>query len=267
MARMERIGPPATGPSSPQLRIVPREQSGHPATTTPILHTRAGGHIVDAQVRSATHAALLARGRRTASLAFVLAGMLAMPEKERVSIALAATVCDLGMLFLPQHMRTTGARLRASDRQIVQSHVRAGYDLLMMFAERTQRDLSLEANIVLAHHELYDGHGYPNGRAGRYIPAGARIICIADAFLGLTQDEGYAPCGREEALEIMASDSGAAYDPHFFDVFRNIIRQKTDLLFREYAKLFGSTSRLSELAHGILGNAAALAKKDADFLL
>jgi len=228
-----------------------------------VLHMAPGGHVVAPRFWSSSRAALLARGRRLASLSFVLAGLLGFAERERTSIALAANVCDVGMIFVPGRLVEHDAN-STTERLIVEAHVRAGHDLLLHYAKLTERDLSFEAQIVLAHHEHYDGRGYPQSLAGRYIPEGARIVAIADAFIGLTGV--VTPRTRTEALEKMSLGSGAAFDPYYLDVFKRIVRQDMDLLFREYAKLFGSTSRLSELALGILVAGAALAKEDQDFL-
>jgi response regulator RpfG family c-di-GMP phosphodiesterase len=237
-----------------------------PALTPADIHTAAGGHVVAPRFWSSSRAALLARGRRSASLSFVLAGLLGFAERDRTSIALAANMCDVGMMFVPQRLAQNGETLGATERQIVEGHVRAGHDLLLHYAKLTGRDLSLEAAIVLAHHERYDGQGYPHSLAGRYIPRGARIVAIADAFIGLTSEGAPVPCTRAEALEKMTVNSGSVFDPHYFEVFKKIVDLNMDLLFREYAKLFGSTSRLSELALGIHVAGAALAKADHDFL-
>jgi response regulator RpfG family c-di-GMP phosphodiesterase len=231
-----------------------------------VLHTSAGGHVVAPRFWSSSRAALLARGRRLASLSFVLAGLLGFAERDRTSIALAAHVCDVGMMFVPQHLAVHDASVGTPERLIIEAHVRAGHDLLLHYTKLTERDLSLEAQIVLAHHERYDGRGYPQSVAGRYIPEGARVVAVADAFIGLTADGVATPRSRAAALAKMSADSGAAFDPYYLDVFKRIIRQDMDLLFREYAKLFGSTSRLSELALAILVAGAALAKEDRDFL-
>jgi HD-GYP domain-containing protein (c-di-GMP phosphodiesterase class II) len=74
--------------------------------------------------------------------------------------------------------------------------------------------------IVLAHHEKYDGSGYPKGLAGEDIPIGGRIFATADVFDALTTNRPYRPAlSYREAAEFIAKESGSHFDPAVVDVF------------------------------------------------
>ena len=91
----------------------------------------------------------------------------------------------------------------------MKTHVRRGYNLLNRIAF-----LADAAEIVLAHHEQFDGAGYPQGLSGERIPVGARIFAVADTLDAMTSDRPYRPAttfavAREEIIQ----QSGKQFDP------------------------------------------------------
>ena len=80
------------------------------------------------------------------------------------------------------------------------------------------------APIVQAHHEWWDGSGYPQGLAGAAIPLEARIIALCDAYDTMTSEATYkAPISTEEALEEIARCSGRQFDPKVAEVFEKLV--------------------------------------------
>ena len=80
------------------------------------------------------------------------------------------------------------------------------------------------APLVLAHHERWDGRGYPAGLKGEDIPLGARILCLVDYFDALTSDRPYhKPLPMEAAAELIKQESGKALDPAVVDAFLRIL--------------------------------------------
>jgi len=80
--------------------------------------------------------------------------------------------------------------------------------------------------MIRHHHERWDGTGYPDRISGDAIPLSARILCLADVWDALTTDRPYRPAfTRERAMEIMAADSGKAFDPALFTLFRSVTEQ------------------------------------------
>jgi hypothetical protein len=80
--------------------------------------------------------------------------------------------------------------------------------------------------MVRAHHEHYDGSGYPDGLKGLEIPLGARIIAVADVYDALTTDRPYrAAWKKEKALQVIQENIGSQFDPQVGPVFISIMRQ------------------------------------------
>ena len=76
------------------------------------------------------------------------------------------------------------------------------------------------ADIVLSHHERFDGSGYPNKLKGEYIPLGSRIIAVADTFDAITNERPYKrPMSIEAAIKEMRRSAGTQLDPQIVDVF------------------------------------------------
>jgi putative two-component system response regulator len=76
------------------------------------------------------------------------------------------------------------------------------------------------SDLVLCHHERWDGHGYPAGRRGTDIPIGARVLAIADCYSTLQATRPYRPARTHaEALAVLRESSGTAFDPALVDLF------------------------------------------------
>lgn len=85
-------------------------------------------------------------------------------------------------------------------------------------------DLSGIADLILKHHERWDGSGYPLGLHGKDIPVECRILAIVDAFDAMTHDRPYSKAkSREEALEEIRSAAGYQFDPSLALVFIEIV--------------------------------------------
>jgi putative two-component system response regulator len=80
------------------------------------------------------------------------------------------------------------------------------------------------ANIVLHHHESFDGSGYPHGLAGDAIPIGARVVAVADAFDAMTSDRPYrAALSVEEAIGRLRDGAGQQWDPIVVDALLGLL--------------------------------------------
>jgi HD-GYP domain-containing protein (c-di-GMP phosphodiesterase class II) len=89
-------------------------------------------------------------------------------------------------------------------------HPEIGYRILL-----STQEYSEVAEFILAHHERWDGKGYPRGLKGEAIPLESRIICIADSYDAMTTKRPYKDgMGRSEALEELVACSGTQFDPN-----------------------------------------------------
>lgn len=136
-------------------------------------------------------------------------------------LAQAAFVHDVGKLALSRTLLQKRGPLSAEERALVTQHVGKGVALL--------RALEVDAavvDIVAAHHERWDGAGYPNGLAGEAIPLEARILAIADSFDAMTSDRVYhAARTREEAAVELRLQSGRQFDARLVEIFMSLLRK------------------------------------------
>lgn len=132
-------------------------------------------------------------------------------------LRLAAALHDVGKVAVPDGILLKPGRLTADERQIMQRHCRAGFDML------TGSDstlLNLGAEIALTHHERYDGAGYPSGLRGEDIPLVGRIVAVADVFDALTSARVYKEAiAIPDAVQIIAEGRVAQFDPAVVDAF------------------------------------------------
>jgi len=105
--------------------------------------------------------------------------------------------------------------LSDEQRYIVQRHPVLGETILAALAF-----LGAASRFVCAHHERWDGSGYPDGLAGTDIPLGARILGVADAFVAMTSERPHrAALTTAEAMGSLLAAKGAAFDPAVVDAF------------------------------------------------
>jgi len=84
----------------------------------------------------------------------------------------------------------------------------------------TANEMSEIAGYVLAHHERWDGNGYPRGLKGSEIPLESRIISIADAYDAMTSESCYQDIfSQDEAVKVLKSGAGVKFDPALVDIF------------------------------------------------
>jgi response regulator RpfG family c-di-GMP phosphodiesterase len=135
-------------------------------------------------------------------------------------LKLAALLHDIGLLMLPPHLMSYTDSLEPESYVAIQNHSRLGATLLEPFS------FLREASIFIAHHhERWDGSGYPYGIRGEFIPLGARILSIADAFDAMRIPDIAEPAVRNTiALRILGVAAGTQFDPHLVSVLTHAIK-------------------------------------------
>ena len=155
--------------------------------------------------------------RRTGLFSEVLAKAAGWSASEAEQIRLAAPMHDVGKIGIPDAILQKPGKLTPEEFAIMKTHTVIGADML------TGSDvpmLQMAREIALAHHERWDGSGYPNRLAGPDIPESARIVAIVDVYDALTHDRVYRPAmAEEEALEIMRQSVGTHFDPGLSALF------------------------------------------------
>jgi putative nucleotidyltransferase with HDIG domain len=143
-----------------------------------------------------------------------------LDDQTMKAIEAAALLHDTGKLAVPERILNKPGKLTAAEFETMKLHVDVGADILS----------SIEfpypvVPIVRAHHENWDGSGYPNGLKGLEIPIGARILSVVDCYDALTSDRPYRGAMSDtEALEIIRARRGTMYDPAVVDTFEAVCR-------------------------------------------
>ena len=157
-------------------------------------------------------------GYGTGRVAALIAEALEQDPEEVERIRLAGELHDIGKVSVSEELLVTSSRLSAEQFRLINQHSRVAADLLASIPE-----LADLADIVLHHHEYWDGNGYPDGIQGEDIPLGARIICVADAFDAMTHDRPYRKhLSHEAACEEINRLSGTQFCPAVVDAFNRI---------------------------------------------
>ena len=147
--------------------------------------------------------------QRVRIYAMELAKELNLSEDEVEALQAASVLHDIGKLAVPEHIISKPGKLTPEEFEKMKVHPLVGAEIL------EQVDFPYPVvPIVRAHHEKWDGSGYPNGLAGEAIPIGARILSAVDCLDALASDRQYRKAlPLEEAMAKVASEAGAAFDP------------------------------------------------------
>lgn len=161
--------------------------------------------------------------RRVADLARQIAKHLALPNKEAQDVFVAALLHDVGKIGLPDNLLNKPfSDMNAEEARLWRTHPAKGEQALMALEE-----LRAAAPLIRAHHERYDGQGYPHGLSGEEIPRGARILAAANDYDGLIQGN---MTGRrvshEEAMEYMFAHKGKRYDAQIVDALFEVLQAR-----------------------------------------
>jgi putative nucleotidyltransferase with HDIG domain len=147
--------------------------------------------------------------QRVRVYAMELARDLGLSEDETEALRAASVLHDIGKLAVPEHIISKPGKLTPEEFEKMKIHPIVGAEIL------EQVDFPYPVvPIVRAHHEKWDGSGYPNGLKGEEIPIGARILSVVDCLDALASDRQYRKAlPLDQAMAKVASEAGAAFDP------------------------------------------------------
>jgi putative nucleotidyltransferase with HDIG domain len=159
--------------------------------------------------------------RRVQAYAVGLARALGVADAMTVrAIEAAALLHDTGKLAVPEHILNKPGKLTEAEFERMKQHVDVGADILSLVEFPYP-----VVPIVRAHHESWDGSGYPRGLSGEEIPIGARILSVVDCFDALTSDRPYRRRMTDAAaIEILLERRGRMYDPQAVDAFIRVYK-------------------------------------------
>ena len=139
-----------------------------------------------------------------------------MSQTDLDALQAAALLHDIGKLAVPEHIISKPGKLTPEEFEKMKIHPLVGAEIL----EEVKFPYPV-VPIVRAHHEKWDGSGYPFGLAGEEIPLGARILSVVDCFDALASDRQYRRAlPLDQAMGIVVSEAGKSFDPVIVDIIQ-----------------------------------------------
>lgn len=151
--------------------------------------------------------------RRVTQVALSIAGQMNLSAESTERLRIAGNLHDLGKVGVPTEILVKPGRLTGPEFSIIKNHPMVGFEILKPL------DLPLSTTqIVVQHHERWNGSGYPYGLAGHSILLEARIIGVADVVEAMASDRPYRPAlGLVQAMAELSQNKGVLYDPLVVD--------------------------------------------------
>jgi diguanylate cyclase (GGDEF)-like protein/putative nucleotidyltransferase with HDIG domain len=201
----------AAAPSTPE------QQSGPQALPQAVLDTVTSlAFAIDAKDHYTQ-----GHSQKVSAYAALIAEAMNMNDAEIEEVRLGAVLHDIGKVGIPEQILNKSGPLNPEEWEMMKSHVVFGAKILEPLTP-----LARIREMVLHHHEFFDGSGYPDALSGEQIPLGARIVAVADAYDTITSDRTYKK-GRAatDALAELERCAGAQFDARIVEVFVNAMRQ------------------------------------------
>lgn len=141
-------------------------------------------------------------------------------EEQIQTMRWSARLHDIGKIGIPDGILSKPSSLDANEWMEMRKHPIIGYNILAPI-----KKMSSVGPIILAHHEKYDGSGYPKGLREKEIPLGARILTVVDSYIAMTDDRLYRKSRtKDEAIIELNACSGSHFDPEVVKVFLRLIK-------------------------------------------
>jgi diguanylate cyclase (GGDEF)-like protein/PAS domain S-box-containing protein len=157
--------------------------------------------------------------QRTRKLAIDIGQTLGLGESDLAALALLATLHDIGKVTVDDYILRKPGPLTPQEWEEIRKHPEVGYRITLASPE-----LAPISGAILAHHEWWDGSGYPRGLKGEEIPLIARIIALVDAYDVMIHGRPYRPAmTKEQVIEEIRRVAGKQFDPRLVEVFTQML--------------------------------------------
>lgn len=170
-----------------------------------------------------------------------IAQKMNLSKRQCEAIYIGGLLHDIGKIGIPEHILTKNSRLTESEYQSIKQHPVIGYEMLKHIKDFKENGV---LDMILYHHERYDGNGYPKGLKGSEIPLAARILTVADSFDAMTSLRSY----REDhefsfAVNEIRKNKGTQFDVTVADVFLEILEKEGASILLERDRAVQNSSR------------------------
>jgi putative nucleotidyltransferase with HDIG domain len=162
---------------------------------------------------------------RVSHIAEAMSRVMRLPEQEIEKIRWAGLLHDVGKIGIRDNILLKEGPLDKGERILMNQHPTIGAEIV-----EPATQLADEAPLIRAHHEWFNGSGYPSGLEALKIPLGARILTIADAYEAMTSSRPYrkTPLTHEQAVEQLEKFAGIQFDPEIVPILVNLDRSILD---------------------------------------
>lgn len=199
-------------------RLLPAEAKleGEPAAIDSVECAQLFSDLLEAKDRD-----LFNHSTRVTFYATLLANHLSLPPAEQKALAIGSLLHDIGKIGLDDRLLTRIDRLDEPEWETFKRHPEIGARMMLPF--QTQAEVG---QIILYHHEAYDGSGYPHGLQGQGIPLLARIVSMVQTFDHLVASQpDHQVLSMEEAGEELRRQAGIRHDPALAEIFSRLISE------------------------------------------
>ena len=151
-----------------------------------------------------------------------VADRMSFDREHRLDLLYGAVLRDIGMIEISDLVLKSPRRLSPEEWKLVQRHPIAGAEIL-----RSLDFSDVTCDVVLHHHERFNGEGYPHRLRGTAIPLGARIVSVVESYVAMIRDTPYRPAlSSDEALAVLDENWEMRYDPSVIEVFVRVVREQ-----------------------------------------
>ena len=162
--------------------------------------------------------------KRVAEISVKIGEEIGLSREDLEQLDLAGQLHDIGKIGIPDEILRKPGPLTPEEFRVVKEHPEIGYQILKpLFEERPGLESGSDINVlevILHHHERFDGTGYPSGLKGEEIPLGSRILLVADAYEAMTSDRPYRKAlPLKRAIEEIRRNAGTQFDPQIAELF------------------------------------------------
>lgn len=167
----------------------------------------------------------------------------------------SAPLHDIGKVGIPDHILLKPGKLTKEEFEIIKTHPRIGYTTIFQaekFLDVEVDFLRIAQEVILSHHEKWDGSGYPNQLKGEDIPVSARLMALADVYDSLISARVYRqPMAHKDVADIIIAGRGSHFDPDIVDAFV-ASQEEFQMIVKQFSE---RTDPLSKPLHPFLEDA------------